>query len=52
MSPWWSGEISCTDVLPAKRLTVRLLLDTSGDNSRKLLFEYPVELAYLLESVK
>ena len=29
------------DVLPAKRLTVRLLLDTSGEDSRKLLFDYP-----------
>jgi tRNA threonylcarbamoyladenosine biosynthesis protein TsaE len=38
------------DVLPANRLTIRL--DAIDEQSRKLVFTYPVELAYLLEGLK
>lgn len=43
------GEI-VEDVLPAKRLTVRLR--QTGDDNREMSFEYPSELAYLLEGLK
>jgi tRNA threonylcarbamoyladenosine biosynthesis protein TsaE len=38
------------DVLPVDRLTVRLT--QTGEDTRKLSFEYPEQLEYLLESVK
>lgn len=43
------GEI-VHDVLPANRLTVRLQM--TGEDSRQISFEYPKELAYLVEDLK
>lgn len=40
------------DVLSAKRLTLRLLQGAGGENARKLIFEYPEALSYLLEGIK
>ena len=40
------------DVLPPRRLTLHLLQSKEGEEVRKLTFEYPTELEYLLEGVK
>jgi len=40
------------DVLPAQRLAVRLLQGAEGENARRLVFEYPNELGYLLEELR
>ena len=40
------------DVLPDKRLTVRLDLEQSGDTVRKISLTYPSELEYLLEGIR
>jgi tRNA threonylcarbamoyladenosine biosynthesis protein TsaE len=43
------GEI-VHDVLPSDRLTVRITL--AGEEARKLTFEYPEKLSYLVEGLK
>lgn len=43
------GEI-VHDVLPENRLTLRLT--QTGEDTRKLAFEYPLELAYVLEGLR
>lgn len=40
------------DVLPAGRLTVRLELQRSGDEDRKITLSYPEELEYLVKGVQ
>jgi len=42
------GEV-VHDVLPAGRLTVRIA--QTGDDTRRITFEYPSQLAYLMEDV-